>query len=95
MVNVPDVVWKEMVMSDVKCPYCGHEQEINHDDGYGFEEDEQHEQECTNCGRRFEFTTSIIYSYSVHCKHKSEHQMVNEYKDLWECEKCDYYEVRR
>lgn len=25
-------------MSDVKCPYCGNEQEINHDDGYGCED---------------------------------------------------------
>ena len=24
--------------SDVECPYCGAEQEINHDDGYGYDE---------------------------------------------------------
>ena len=27
-------------MYDVECPYCGAEIEINHDDGYGYEEDE-------------------------------------------------------
>jgi hypothetical protein len=33
-------------MSDVKCPYCGTEQEINHDDGYGYDEGKYYEQEC-------------------------------------------------
>jgi len=33
-------------MSDVTCPYCRDEQEINHDDGYGYEEDKEHEQDC-------------------------------------------------
>ena len=25
-------------MKDCECPYCGEDQEINHDDGYGYEE---------------------------------------------------------
>jgi len=31
-------------MSDVECPYCGADVEINHDDGYGYTEDCLHEQ---------------------------------------------------
>ena len=30
-------------MSDEKCPYCGHEIEICHDDGYGYEEGVKHQ----------------------------------------------------
>jgi len=54
-------------MSDtVNCPYCEEEQTINHDDGYGYEEDVLHEQECVDCGKTFIFTTSIIYCYGAH-----------------------------
>ena len=34
-------------MKDVECPYCYADQEINHDDGYGFDEDQLYEQECS------------------------------------------------
>ena len=81
-------------MSDVKCPYCGHEQEINHDDGYGYEENENYEQQCFECEKYFNFTTSISFNYNVYCDeddHDIEH---SGYKDLWECTKCDYREVR-
>jgi hypothetical protein len=50
-------------MNDIACPFCGHEQNINHDDGYGFEEDKIHNQECGNCGKIFGYTTSISYYY--------------------------------
>ena len=49
---------------DVECPYCGEWQEINHDDGYGYDEDEVYEQECEDCEKSFVFTTFIIYNYS-------------------------------
>jgi len=29
-------------MDDVDCPYCGESQEICHDDGFGYSEDEDH-----------------------------------------------------
>lgn len=51
--------------SDVECPYCGAEQEINHDDGYGYEEDQIHEQDCTECGKAFAYTTAISYYYEA------------------------------
>ena len=52
-------------MYDVKCPYCGYGQEINHDDGVGYEEDTIHQQDCTNCNKTFTYTTSISYYYDA------------------------------
>jgi len=48
---------------DVKCPYCGEWQEINHDDGYG--EGETFEQECADCEKNFVYTTAIIFYYDA------------------------------
>lgn len=50
-------------MSDIECPYCGAEQEINHDDGYGYEESVKHQQECAECGKTFIYETSISFDY--------------------------------
>jgi hypothetical protein len=50
---------------DTNCPYCDAEIEINHDDGYGYEEDGRHEQECGECENTFTFTTSILYCYET------------------------------
>ena len=83
-------------MSDVSCPYCKHEQEINHDDGYGYEDGEEFEQECTNCDEPFKFTTDISFSYSVYCD--GDHEMAHcgvQHLKIWNCKKCDFCEVRR
>lgn len=84
-------------MSDVFCPYCNHEQEINHDDGYGYEEGETHEQECGECDKTFIFTTFVSYSYFVYCENEDEHILANSehHPDLYSCQKCDYCEVRK
>jgi hypothetical protein len=83
-------------MSDTNCPYCGEPIDINHDDGYGYEEDEIHQQECSNCGKTFTFTTSILYCYETSkasClnggKHKYEltHTCPKEYSKM-RCEMC-------
>ena len=52
-------------MHDIECPYCGKEQEINHDDGYGYCEDEVYQQHCSDCDRYFVYTTSVSYSYEA------------------------------
>ena len=52
---------------DIHCPYCGAGQEINHDDGYGYAEDETFEQECVSCDQTFRFTTSISFHYTAYC----------------------------
>lgn len=82
-------------MSDVSCPYCGAEQEINHDDGYGYDEDCKHAQRCPSCSQQFKFTTSISYTYEVFCD--GEHELEQgpaPYRHMWDCARCDYYEVR-
>lgn len=50
---------------DLNCPYCDEELEINHDDGFGYEEDTKHEMECDKCEKRFVFTTSISFYYEA------------------------------
>ena len=51
---------------DVQCPYCGQWQDICHDDGYGYEEDTDHHQECDLCGKRFRYRTSICFMYKAY-----------------------------
>lgn len=63
--------------NDCKCPYCGVEQEINHDGGYGYEEDVKYQQECSHCEKTFVFTTSIHVSHDVYkadCLNGAEHE---------------------
>ncbi len=50
-------------MSDLECPYCGEPNEVCHDDGQGYEEDVPHQMECSDCGKRFVFFTSISLYY--------------------------------
>jgi len=63
-------------MSDVECPYCGEGQDINHDDGYGYDEARTYEQECGDCEKTFVYETSIIFSYeasTADCLNGGEH----------------------
>lgn len=50
---------------DIECPYCGDGQDIDHDDGYGREEGETHQQECGNCDKTFAYTTSVTFYYEA------------------------------
>lgn len=52
-------------MSDVDCPHCGTAQDIDHDDGYGYAEDQRHEQPCVSCGQSFGYFTSVLYLYET------------------------------
>lgn len=64
-------------MSDVKCPYCGHEQDIDHDDGYGYEEGKMHQQECSECEKTFAYQTGIIFHYwprKADCLNGADHE---------------------
>lgn len=51
--------------TDVECPYCGADLDINHDDGYGYDEGEKYKQKCYACGKVFAFTTTIWLLYDV------------------------------
>lgn len=89
-------------MHDIECPYCGTPQEINHDDGYGYEEDKRHEQQCGRCEKHFVFTTSIHFSYEAEkapCLNEGSHDMrpVTHYPRCFpEWKRCCYcdHEVR-
>ena len=85
-------------MMDVECPYCGEVQDINHDDGYGFTEDEIFEQECVECEKIFAFTTSILFQHEAHkadClnggkhKYKRTHTYPIRYTKM-RCVDCDH-----
>jgi len=81
-------------MSDISCPYCKAEQEIDHDDGHGYEEDKIHNQQCGECDKYFTFTTSIIYHYDVHeseCLNGGEHKWedVVHYPKTWNWKRCE------
>jgi hypothetical protein len=70
-----DDIQKGRKMSE-KCPYCDAELEIDHDDGYGYDENEKHNQECRNCGKSFVYTTSMLYAYELEqadCLNEGEH----------------------
>ena len=85
-------------MSDVTCPYCGHEQEICHDDGFGYEEDQKHEMECCECEKTFVFNTTILFLYEASkadCLNGGEHQIkptrtVPRKYTRMRCSDCDY-----
>ncbi len=93
-------------MSDVECPYCGKEQEICHDDGFGYEEGVAHEQECGDCEKTFVFQTSISFyyeGYKADCLNGEPHQWSepkmywrdkDANKELWSrrCNDCDLRE---
>ena len=63
-------------MKDIECPYCGAEQDINHDDGVGYDESTIHHQECDECNKIFAYTTYVSFSYTVEqadCLNDGEH----------------------
>lgn len=62
---------------DTECPYCGEDVEINHDDGYGYEEDGLHQQECSECEKTFVYTVAISFDHDASradCLNDGEHQ---------------------
>lgn len=83
---------------DVECPYCWAMQDIDHDDWYGYAEDETFEQQCSECEKYFAFTTSILYCYDAvraDCLNGAEHDITlrrswpKEYSRMW-CRDCGY-----
>lgn len=85
-------------MADLECPYCNADQEVNHDDGFGYEEDQRHEMECSECEKMFVFTTSISCYYEADkadCLNGGQHRLKmsatypREYSNMY-CEDCDY-----
>ena len=90
--------------SDVECPYCGKGQEICHDDGYGYEDGQTFEQECSDCDNTFAYTTATSFYYEANkcpCLNGEPHKMVKRerYDDCWpdwlvcEEEHCDHEDM--
>ena len=94
-------------MSDLQCPYCDAGLEVNHDDGFGYEEHRHHEMECSECEKNFVFTTAISFTYSpekADCLNGSSHRFT-EWREVWSssdlklqdrrCKDCDLREKRQ
>jgi len=85
-------------MKDIECPYCGHDQEVCHDDGQGYDEDQKHEMGCYECGKSFVFYTSISFSYEprkADCLNDGKHTFKPTHTHPIEltkmmCTQCDY-----
>jgi endogenous inhibitor of DNA gyrase (YacG/DUF329 family) len=83
-------------MRDVNCPYCGKEIDINHDDGYGYQENIIYQEWCSSCQKYFGYTTTVTFSYDVHkaeCMNDGNHewQMTDttpQYFTVMECPNC-------
>jgi hypothetical protein len=77
---------------DVKCPYCDEGQEINHDDGYGYDEGTAYQQECGSCEKTFAFSTTIVLYYrasKADCLNGSPHDLRDEPRlGFPECKRC-------
>ena len=85
---------------DINCPYCGAGQEINHDDGFGYEENVKHQMHCGECDKNFVFTTSISYNYEpekADCLNSTDHKFNLTHTAPREFSKmaCDYCAIER
>lgn len=89
-----------MSMDDTNCPYCDAGVEINHDDGYGYDEGQMHQQTCGSCDKTFAYTTAISFHYEAakaDCLNGGEHRYkeVKRYggpepRTLLRCLDCDH-----
>lgn len=84
-------------MRDLECPYCGHEQDVCHDDGFGYAEDRRHEVRCEGCGKKYVFTTAVSFAYypsEAECLNDGNHawkapNTVPRRYSRWQCQHCD------
>ena len=93
-------------MEDLECPYCGEGNDVCHDDGAGYAEEEAHEMECDKCEKTFTFQTHISFSYypeKADCLNDGNHQLTT-WCRLWvnegeiteqrNCMTCEHKERR-
>lgn len=76
-----------------QCPYCDSDVEINHDDGYGYDEGETYQQECGSCEKIFVYTTCISISHELEkadCLNGAEHKFkkTNTYPERYSQLRC-------
>lgn len=68
-------------MDTVDCPYCGQENEINHDDGAHYDEEHAESMECEHCDKKFLVDATISWYFEgreADCLNDGEHK----WKDL-------------
>jgi len=78
-------------MPDIKCPYCQAELYINHDDGYGYDDDGTYQQTCKHCDKTFVYTTTICFYYDAEkadCLNDGEHQFEKTRYSRLRCKMC-------
>lgn len=82
--------------NDLQCPYCGADQEVNHDDGAGYDESKLHEQDCKDCGKTYK-SGRISFDYTpgkADCLNGAEHrlksQVMASHAFANGCKDCDY-----
>lgn len=85
---------------DLECPYCEKWLDINHDDGFGYEEGITNKMECEHCGKSFVFTTSIIFYYEpqkADCLNNGEHnyQLSNTSPKEFSTMRCTMCDIER
>ena len=68
---------------DLDCPYCGRGQNVNHDDGQGYAEDEIHQMSCEYCDKYFVYTTYISFNYTP-----AKADCLNGKKHKWKAQCC-------
>jgi NAD-dependent SIR2 family protein deacetylase len=79
-------------MSDIECPYCGHEYELDHDDGSFYEDGKLEEDQCPECEKFFLVYTSVTYYHEgskADCLNGAPHNWSNWYQ-LFIGEKDDH-----
>jgi hypothetical protein len=89
---------------EIECPYCNQWTELNHDDGYGYEEGETFNDECEHCSRVFVYTSSMTWYFDARqapCKNAQPHdwqQIIGYPKEAFigrfRCTFCDEEERR-
>ena len=85
---------------DLQCPLCGEWQQVDHDDGMGYDQDVMHNQECSDCGNIFGFKTYISFSYDpvkTDCLNDGNHKwkLSHTYPRKFSQMYCDFCEERR
>ena len=82
--------------SSIKCPYCDHE---CRNDDYDVDQNAS-EFECDSCEKTFWAEMNFVYSTHSDCSlNKQKHKWVNDaggkYPQVFNCENCSQYEVRK
>lgn len=69
-------------MKDLNCPYCNEELEVCRDDAFVYEEDVDHEMQCSSCEKSFVFNTCITFDFTPY-----KADCLNDGNHIWEATK--------